>query len=145
MKGDQAEQPEAAPQDPFAAHARDPSDPTDFAHLSRSYDDEDAAFQAALRASMEDVPAGWVAPELHEKPIQRTTSATAQRAPLPQPPETKPAQVPKAKNWHPAEPAPVPGPVPVPPPAQPAVEDGAEPEEILSADEIRRRRLAKFG
>ena len=41
--------------------------PTDFSFHSRSYDDEDAALQAALKASMDDVPTGWVLPELESK------------------------------------------------------------------------------
>ena len=46
------------------AHDHMYAGPTDFSLHSRSYDDEDAALQAALKASMNDVPTGWVAPEL---------------------------------------------------------------------------------
>lgn len=49
--------------------------PTDFSFQSRSYDDEDAALQAALKASMEDVPAGWVAPDFSKQ--ERKPIATA--------------------------------------------------------------------
>ena len=59
---------------------------TDFQHLSRSYDDEDAALQAALRASMEDVPEGWVAPDLQPK------KAGARK--LPETPSVPPAPTP---------------------------------------------------
>ena len=56
----------------------------DFAFQSRSYDDEDAALQAALKASMDDVPKDWVAPVLEpkEKPIVKKPKAPpAQPAP----------------------------------------------------------------
>ena len=55
--------------------------PTDFVYHSRDYDDEDAAFQAALRASMEDVPQGWVAPDLKPQvpPPMRKSSSTDQK------------------------------------------------------------------
>ncbi|ORX40651.1 Josephin-domain-containing protein [Kockovaella imperatae] len=39
----------------------------DFTQHQRDYDDEDAALQAALRASMEDIPSDWVAPTLQPK------------------------------------------------------------------------------
>ena len=41
--------------------------PTDFAFHSRSYDDEDEALQAALKASMDDLPPDWVAPPAEPK------------------------------------------------------------------------------
>ena len=49
--------------------------PTDFQYTSRSYDDEDAALQAALKASMDDLPQGWVAPVWEEKKVQKQTAA----------------------------------------------------------------------
>lgn len=56
--------------------------PTDFQYTSRSYDDEDAALQAALKASMDDLPEGWVAPVWEEKKAQKQ-EAPAQAAPAP--------------------------------------------------------------
>lgn len=55
--------------------------PTDFSFQSRSYDDEDAALQAALKASMADLPPGWVAPELKpkEQPIRRESHRASER------------------------------------------------------------------
>lgn len=49
------------------------SGPTDFAKQSRSYDDEDEALQAALKASMQDLPADWKAPEVKStrEPVSR--------------------------------------------------------------------------
>jgi ataxin-3 len=40
----------------------------DFSMQSRSYDDEDAALQAALKASMDDLPPGWEPPKEEPKP-----------------------------------------------------------------------------
>jgi ataxin-3 len=51
--------------------------PTDFAYQSRSYDDEDAALQAALKASMQDLPADWKAPE--PKPVRKSVTSAADR------------------------------------------------------------------
>lgn len=59
--------------------------PMDFTQHSRSYDDEDAALQAALKASMDDLPPDWVAPKLEpkEKPIQKRPLPTpAAAAPI---------------------------------------------------------------
>ncbi|WVR07737.1 hypothetical protein IAU60_004780 [Kwoniella sp. DSM 27419] len=105
--------------------------PTDFQFQSRSYDDEDEALQAALKASMMDVPAGWVAPELKEtklpSPAVKSPPAAAQAAPS--------ASLPGAKD-----------------PSDDAIkevededDDDDKPAEAISPDEIRRRRLAKFG
>lgn len=55
--------------------------PTDFAFQSRSYDDEDAALQAALKASMDDLPPGWVAPVFEEKPVARKPSQSDRVSP----------------------------------------------------------------
>lgn len=94
-----------------AHHARAALSPTDFAFQSRSYDDEDAALQAALKASMEDVPAGWVAPEFkrparNERPSQAQASPAASAEqpdpklqaafPMAKKPEAVPAQAPRA-------------------------------------------------
>jgi len=64
------------------------SGPTDFIHTSRSYDDEDAALQAALKASMDDLPADWVS---KPKPTERVSKKTSPKkaAPAPPPIETK--------------------------------------------------------
>lgn len=51
--------------------------PLDFAMQSRSYDDEDEALQAALKASMQDLPADWKAPEV--KPVREPISRAADR------------------------------------------------------------------
>ncbi|OCF38314.1 ataxin-3, partial [Kwoniella heveanensis CBS 569] len=61
------------------------SGPTDFQFQSRSYDDEDAALQAALKASMMDLPPGWEAPpelppKASEKPVLQSTITTNQSA-----------------------------------------------------------------
>lgn len=78
-------------EDAIGSYRREPAyaGPTDFAFQSRSYDDEDAALQAALKASMEDLPPGWEAPELKpkEKPIQRKASVPV----VPSPPVAQPA------------------------------------------------------
>jgi ataxin-3 len=55
--------------------------PMDFAFQSRSYDDEDAALQAALKASMDDLPPGWVAPVFEEKPVARKPSQSDRVSP----------------------------------------------------------------
>jgi ataxin-3 len=51
--------------------------PSDFTFQSRSYDDEDQALQAALKASMEDLPADWKAPE--PKPVRKSITSAADR------------------------------------------------------------------
>lgn len=58
---------------PGAAAGQEEADveAADFRYHSRSYDDEDAALQAALKASMADIPSGWVPPALEKKkPVQ---------------------------------------------------------------------------
>lgn len=77
---------------------------SDFANHTRAYDDEDAAFQAALRASMEDVPEGWVAPDFGKK---KTAGEGVVKRELPTPPvsvvqRAPPAEVAPAQNWRPA-------------------------------------------
>lgn len=66
--------------------------PVDFQYNARSYDDEDEALQAALRASMEDLPDDYVMPEL--API-RPPPALRQASPphpviAPEPPSPAP-------------------------------------------------------
>ena len=63
--------------DPIMNEDSHPSGPTDFAMQSRSYDDEDEALQAALKASMQDLPADWKAPEV--KPVRDPVSRAADR------------------------------------------------------------------
>ena len=63
--------------DPIMDEDAHQSGPTDFAMQSRSYDDEDEALQAALKASMQDLPADWKAPEV--KPAREPISRAADR------------------------------------------------------------------
>ena len=53
----------------------EPREQMDFSAHQRDYDDEDAALQAALKASMEDIPSDWVAP-----PLQTSKPAKPSRA-----------------------------------------------------------------
>lgn len=80
----------APPAGRYAAMQQQYGGPTDFAFQSRSYDDEDAALQAALKASMDELPEGFVLPEL--KPIE-PPSIMRPTPPAPAPaasdPETK--------------------------------------------------------
>ncbi|WOO82288.1 Ataxin-3 [Vanrija pseudolonga] len=105
--------------------------PTDFAYHSRSYDDEDEALQAALKASMADLPPDFVLPELKPKePLPRPAGSVS--------PPTLPAQAPE----------------PVPDDEEYATaeeeeeeleeDDDDAPAQELSPDEIRRARLARF-
>ncbi|CAK9783282.1 Josephin-domain-containing protein [Cutaneotrichosporon oleaginosum] len=104
--------------------------PTDFQYHNRSYDDEDEALQAALRASMEDVPDGYVMPEL--APL----SAIPPRAspPLPTPPPVA------------APAAPSPSPLRSATREDSIIEDtdDDEPAHEPSPEELRRARLARF-
>ncbi|KAI0028144.1 Josephin-domain-containing protein [Vararia minispora EC-137] len=90
----------------------------------RVYDDEDEELQAALRASLEDVPPGFVLPD-------------SPRTPLVSPPPSTPA------------PAPIPAVRPVPEKVDAKDDaDDAEPEpptQEIDLEEMRRRRLARFG
>jgi ataxin-3 len=70
---------------------------SDFVHHDRAYDDEDAAFQAALKASMEDVPADWVAPDLKKKKMNEGTEVKRE---LPVPPVAQSDPAP-TENWKP--------------------------------------------
>lgn len=65
------------PYDPIMDEDVNAPGPTDFAMQSRSYDDEDTALQAALKASMQDLPADWKAPEI--KPVRDPVSRAADR------------------------------------------------------------------
>ncbi|WVR00244.1 hypothetical protein IAU59_007386 [Kwoniella sp. CBS 9459] len=138
------------------------SGPTDFQFHSRSYDDEDEALQAALKASMMDLPPGWEAPpELppkeSEKPSLKSTTNTtssnagnagnARIAPANEQASAASTSTPIAltPNWRPAA-----SDVQVKKKEEEEVEededdDDEKPAESVSADEIRRRRLARFG
>ena len=96
----------------------------------RVYDDEDAEFQAALRASLETVPAGFRVPSPPPRP-QPPPAAVA-----PPPPRAPPPQV-AARE-----------------PEEHEIETESEaesnildepPAEQVSMEEMRRRRLARFG
>ena len=64
--------------------------PMDFSEHQRDYDDEDAALQAALKASMEDIPSDWVAPTLQNaKPMKPTAEPVAKTAEIPTKKESK--------------------------------------------------------
>jgi ataxin-3 len=70
-------QPRSSNYDPIMNEREDASGPSDFAFQSRSYDDEDEALQAALKASMDDLPADWKAPEV--KPVRQSITSAADR------------------------------------------------------------------
>jgi len=70
-------QPRSGHYDPIMNDSEDVSGPSDFAFQSRSYDDEDEALQAALKASMDDLPADWKAPEV--KPVRKSITSAADR------------------------------------------------------------------
>ncbi|KAJ8475035.1 hypothetical protein ONZ45_g15743 [Pleurotus djamor] len=99
---------------------------------ARVYDDEDAELQAALKASLEGVPAGWTAPELSNPPSQ------TRRAPEVHEPhatdssdysmETDSMVTDDTESV--VSEASVSQPTPTP---------------VLDAEEIRRKRLARFG
>ncbi|KAH9942503.1 Josephin-domain-containing protein [Epithele typhae] len=101
----------------------------------RMYDDEDAELQAALRASLESAPEGFVVPEPGAFPQSRPPPAQAHT-------QTVPPPVPAQSHLQ-------------PPPLQRQPSDDFETEsedtadepepEQLSMEEIRRRRLARFG
>ncbi|KIY63450.1 Josephin-domain-containing protein [Cylindrobasidium torrendii FP15055 ss-10] len=96
---------------------------------SRVYDDEDAEFQAALRASMETVPEGWTAPpELEQQTPRPPPQAPAQPNPaaLVLPAQDDDADSVISEDTHSDIAAPA-------------------PEPSVDIDEMRRRRLARFG
>lgn len=100
----------------------------------RVYDDEDAELQAALRASLESAPEGYVHPPT--PPPRRPTLPTPSVSAPPEPPssapvsqESEPMQVEGDEDDTETERFTSPTPV----------------EQTLDVDEIRRRRLARFG
>ncbi|RXK36993.1 hypothetical protein M231_05757 [Tremella mesenterica] len=117
--------------------------PMDFRHDNRRYDDEDQALQAALRASMEDLPEGWEAPKLDIKPIPRKPS-------LPAIPSGVGVSSPPALPATTVSPNPVTGKVPETAKdkseTEPVIVEDEDdgPTEDISPEEIRRRRIAKF-
>ncbi|KLO19447.1 Josephin-domain-containing protein [Schizopora paradoxa] len=101
----------------------------------RVYDDEDQAFQAAIRASLETMPQGFVAPVT--PPPRPPQSSVSVSAPGPSTITSQPATTTNTtsenkddEDEYKPEDASSPAPAPVEP---------------LSMEEIRRRRLAKFG
>ncbi|KAJ7045538.1 Josephin-domain-containing protein [Mycena alexandri] len=84
-----------------------PTHSSHYGQSTRVYDDDDADLQAALKASLEQLPEGWNLPE----------------------------QGPSEGSVH----------VPDMHPAEEAESDVSEPPQDVSVDELRRRRLARFG
>nr|XP_019010271.1 ataxin-3 [Kwoniella pini CBS 10737]OCF49052.1 ataxin-3 [Kwoniella pini CBS 10737] len=101
--------------------------PTDFQFNSRSYDDEDEALQAALKASMNDLPPDWQPPS--ELPPKEVSSPFRPSEPTPPTESVQPKEVPNKQEDADEE----------------ILEDDDAPAHEPSPDEIRRRRLAKFG
>nr|XP_018260941.1 ataxin-3 [Kwoniella dejecticola CBS 10117]OBR83099.1 ataxin-3 [Kwoniella dejecticola CBS 10117] len=100
--------------------------PTDFQFNSRSYDDEDEALQAALKASMNDLPPDWQPPpELPPREGPSPFKAPALAPPL------NPTVKEEVKKEDDED--------------EEILEDDDTPAHEPSPDEIRRRRLAKFG
>ncbi|KZT10685.1 Josephin-domain-containing protein [Laetiporus sulphureus 93-53] len=96
----------------------------------RVYDDEDAELQAALKASLESVPEGFTMPETPPpRPPQSLPSASTSAPAAPPPPlQREPSTKSESEGFE--------------------TESEAEiepPQEQLSMEEIRRRRLARFG
>lgn len=86
-----------------------PEGPSDFKYHNRSYDDEDEALQAALKASMADIPVGFEMPEL--KPLNPVPVKKSAQA-VPEKPSSAPVPEPRAESsrvaterWRPAEPS----------------------------------------
>lgn len=87
-----------------------PEAPTDFKYHNRSYDDEDEALQAALKASMADLPPDFEMPELQplkpapvkkqSQPAPEKKAAPATRAPEPLAESSRTT----TERWRPAEP-----------------------------------------
>lgn len=89
------------------------------------YDDDDAELQAALKASLEHVPEGWVPPALEDKPHPRPSPSVVLSAP-----SVEDKAIEGDDEWDR-------GTIPS--------SDPVEPVETVSVDELRRRRLARFG
>ena len=120
-----------------AEHAHGPEEmpSSELFSQDRVYDDDDAELQAALKASLEQIPNGWRFPEMPEHPAPRQTSSALIQA-------TAGAGAEEAgQDGEDAE---------------SVLSDGADltasnaslsdaPVEAVGMDELRRKRLAKFG
>lgn len=104
-----------------------PANPA-FVH-DRVYDDEDAELQAALKASLESVPEGFAMPDT---PPARAAPMPPVRAPPP--PQTIPQPMEQDDDDIMTETE-----------SEAESSSAIEPEPQLSMEEIRRRRLARFG
>lgn len=86
-----------------------PEAPSDFKYHNRSYDDEDEALQAALKASMADLPPGFEMPELkplNPVPVKKTQPAPEKKASSSSAPEPRAESSRTAtQRWRPAEPS----------------------------------------
>lgn len=123
------------PARPTAASSTGSVPPNTAVLHDRVYDDEDQAFQAALKASLESMPPGFVPPATPPRPSQPSLSAVAATTPGPSSgSQLPPANTTSMNNDDDEEykPEDASSPAPAPP-------------EQLSMEEIRRRRLAKFG
>ena len=101
----------------------------------RVYDDEDEELQAALRASLETVPEGFrmPSPPPIPAPVRRASQQSTPQAVTPPVPAHPPSQPPPLERQASED-------------FETESEGTAEPEpEQLSMEEIRRRRLARFG
>ncbi len=118
-----------APPPPRPLVASDPGSPNIAVASDRVYDDEDQAFQAAIRASLESVPAGFVTPATPLHPSQQSLPYNRSVV-ASQPAPASTGSTNKDDDGYEPEEASSPAPAP---------------SEPLSMEEIRRRRLAKFG
>ena len=94
------------------------------------YDDEDEEFQAALRASLDHVPEGWTAPPEFESHRPQATSSSISAVPViaPSPRSVEDDTESVVSEDTPSSDTPV-----------------TAKEETVDVDEMRRRRLARFG
>ena len=97
----------------------------------RVYDDEDAELQAALRASLETAPEGFRMPDTPPRTARPLPPSTSLSVPAPPPMQRQPSI---ASTQSESE-------------SSIATESDSEPQPVeqLSMEEIRRRRLARFG
>ncbi|KAG9221109.1 hypothetical protein CCMSSC00406_0005452 [Pleurotus cornucopiae] len=95
---------------------------------ARVYDDEDAELQAALKASLEHVPADWTPPEVTYTPPRHTTT----HAPRIQTDDTYLDATPDADDSESVV-------------SEASTSIAAPPTPVLDPEEIRRKRLARFG
>lgn len=97
----------------------------------RVYDDEDAELQAALRASLETAPEGFKMPDTPPSTARPLPPSTSLSAPAPAPMQRQPSIASTQSETE----------------SSIATESDSEPQQVeqLSMEEIRRRRLARFG